>query len=72
MPRLPEATREYLLSMGLSERDADVLMSIDAGREVGFDGEIGNGVVSYFDALVRGRDPKVVVNWYTCPFIDCQ
>lgn len=65
MPRLPEATREYLLSMGLSERDADVLMSIDAGREVGFDGEIGNGVVSYFDALVRGRDPKVVVNWLT-------
>ncbi|KIM58768.1 hypothetical protein SCLCIDRAFT_127489 [Scleroderma citrinum Foug A] len=65
MPELPEATRARLLSMGLSERDADVLMTIDAGREVGFDGEPGKGAVAYFNSLVRGRDPKIVINWMT-------
>ena len=63
MPELPEATRARLLSMGLSERDADVLMTVDAGREVGFDGEPGKGAVAYFNSLVRGRDPKIVINW---------
>ncbi|KAI5993624.1 GatB/GatE catalytic domain-containing protein [Pisolithus albus] len=65
MPELPGETRVRLLSMGLSERDADVLMTIDAGREVGFDGEIGKGAIAYFTDLVRGRDPKLVVNWMT-------
>lgn len=65
MPELPSETRVRLLSMGLSERDADVLMTIDAGREVGFDGEIGKGAIAYFTDLVRGRDPKLVVNWMT-------
>ncbi|KAL4081424.1 GatB/GatE catalytic domain-containing protein [Scleroderma yunnanense] len=65
MPELPEAIRARLLSMGLSERDADVLMTVDAGRDVGFDGELGNGAVTYFNSLVQGRDPKVVVNWMT-------
>jgi len=63
MPELPDATRARLLSMGLSERDADVLMTIDAGREVGFDGELGKGAITYFNNLVQGRDPKIVVNW---------
>ncbi|KAI6152376.1 GatB/GatE catalytic domain-containing protein [Pisolithus tinctorius] len=65
MPELPSETRVRLLSMGLSERDADVLMTVDAGREVGFDGEIGKGAVAYFTDLVCGRDPKIVVNWMT-------
>ncbi|KAF7967986.1 hypothetical protein HWV62_32393 [Athelia sp. TMB] len=66
MPELPEQTRARLVAQGLSERDADVLMSVDSGREVGFDGEPGNGgAVAYFDALSQGRDPKVVVNWMT-------
>ncbi|KAI6034909.1 GatB/GatE catalytic domain-containing protein [Pisolithus orientalis] len=60
MPELPSETRVRLLSMGLSERDADVLMTVDAGREVGFDGEIGKGAVAYFTDLVCGRDPKIV------------
>ena len=64
MPELPDATRSRLLRQGLSERDADVLMSIDSGREVGFDGEPGDGgAVAYFDTLSKVRDPKVVVNW---------
>lgn len=67
MPELPEAMRQRLRSQGLSERDTDVLMSVDSGREVGFDGEPGNGgAVAYFDSLSRGRDPKVVVNWSVC------
>lgn len=64
MPDLPPETRARLLAQGLSERDADVLMAIDMGREVGYDGVLGHGAVSYFDTVARGRDPKTVVNWY--------
>ena len=63
MPELPEATRTRLLSMGLLRRDADVLMDVDSGREVGFDGQLGQGPVAYFDQVSQGRDPKTVVNW---------
>ena len=64
MPELPSATRKRLLAHGLSAQDTDVLMTADAGREVGIDGAFGKGgVVTYFDALSEGRDPKVVVNW---------
>ncbi|KAG2141552.1 GatB/GatE catalytic domain-containing protein [Suillus cothurnatus] len=65
MPDLPDATRARLLNLGLSERDTDVLMAIDSGREVGFDGELGKGAVTYFDSLAQQRDPRVVVNWMT-------
>ena len=42
-------------------------MDVDSGREVRFDGELGNGAVAYFDEVSLNRDPKVVVNWYvTC------
>ena len=64
MPELPEATRTRLQALGLSQRDAEVLMSIDSGREVGYDGKHGHGAVSYFDSVAIGRDAKVVVNWY--------
>ena len=63
MPELPTATRARLLDQGLSERDVDVLMDVDSGREVGFDGELGRGAVAYFDQVSRGRDPKAAVNW---------
>jgi len=65
MPELPAKTRARLMSQGLTARDADVLMSVDAGREVGFDGQVGEGAVAYFDTVATGRDPKVVVNWIT-------
>ena len=67
MPELPDATRARLREQyGLTTRDIDVLMTIDSGREVGYDGEVGGGAVAYFDQLCagQGRDPKVVVNWY--------
>lgn len=64
MPELPDATRERLLAQGLSAQDTNILMTADAGREVGMDGTFGRGgVVAYFDAVSEGRDPKVVVNW---------
>jgi len=64
MPELPDATRKRLLAQGLSAQDTDVLMTADAGREVGIDGVFGQGgVVAYFDAVSEGRDPKIVVNW---------
>lgn len=64
MPELPDATRKRLLAQGLSAQDTDVLMTADAGREVGIDGVFGRGgVVAYFDAVSEGRDPKIVVNW---------
>jgi len=68
MPELPDATRTRLRTdYGLSAGDVDVLMSIDSGRDVKFDGEPSRGAVAYFDELCAGRklrDPKVVVNWY--------
>jgi aspartyl-tRNA(Asn)/glutamyl-tRNA(Gln) amidotransferase subunit B len=63
MPELPSATRTRLYAIGLSVRDIDVLMAVDSGREVRFDGELGQGAVAYFDKVVVGRHPKVVVNW---------
>jgi len=65
MPELPDATRARLQDIGLSRRDTDVLMDVDSGREVGFDGELGQGAVAYFDQVSVGRDPKAVVNWIT-------
>jgi aspartyl-tRNA(Asn)/glutamyl-tRNA(Gln) amidotransferase subunit B len=64
MPELPDDTRLRLQQQGLSTKDTDVLMAIDAGREVRMNGTIGRGAVSYFDAISQSRDPKVVVNWY--------
>lgn len=63
MPDLPAATRLRLQKLGLTERDCDVLMTIDSGREVGYDGALGQGAVAYFDTVAHGREPKVVVNW---------
>ena len=64
MPELPDATRKRLLAQGLSAQDTNVLMTADAGREVGIDGTFGRGgVVAYFDAVSEGREPKTVVNW---------
>ena len=63
MPELPRATRAKLLGLGLSDRDADVLMTVDTGKEIGYDGELGGGAVRYFEQLAQGRDAKTVVNW---------
>ncbi len=63
MPELPDATRTRLQKLGLSERDIDVLMAVDSGRELDYDGKLGHGAVAYFDKVASGRDPKVVVNW---------
>lgn len=63
LPELPDATRARLLALGLARRDADVLMDVDAGREVGYDGVPGGGAVAYFDAVAPARDPRAVVNW---------
>ncbi|KAF9226883.1 Glutamyl-tRNA amidotransferase B subunit [Gyrodon lividus] len=65
MPELPEETRTRLMSVGLTEQEAEVLMAVDAGREVGFDGELGKGAVAYFDRLAQGRDARTAVNWMT-------
>ncbi|CAE6477101.1 unnamed protein product [Rhizoctonia solani] len=67
MPTLPAQTRERLISAyKLSSRDVDVLMGVDAGTDVGFDGEEPSrlGAVAYFESIARGgRDPKTVANW---------
>ncbi|CAE6493091.1 unnamed protein product, partial [Rhizoctonia solani] len=67
MPTLPAQTRERLISAyKLSARDVDVLMGVDAGADVGFDGEepLRLGAVAYFESVVReGRSPKTVANW---------
>ncbi|KXN89467.1 Glutamyl-tRNA(Gln) amidotransferase subunit B, mitochondrial [Leucoagaricus sp. SymC.cos] len=77
LPELPWTTRKRLKeTYGLSDRDVEVLVGIDSGREVRYDGEDPgeSGAVRYFDRLVEGvgssqagkkRDPKIVANWMT-------
>lgn len=57
------------------KRDLDVLMSLDAGKTVGWDGAMAPGAVTFFEKVVGvesaggfsgkkpRRDPKVVLNW---------
>jgi hypothetical protein len=58
-------------------RDLEVLMMLDAGRTVGWDGMAEPGAVSFFERVVgarpqnagngtprSSRDPRVVLNWY--------
>jgi len=63
MPALANEIRERLERHGLSQKDIDVLMTVDSGNEVGFDGQLNHGAVTYFEALTNGRSSKVVVNW---------
>ncbi|KIK67396.1 hypothetical protein GYMLUDRAFT_37509 [Collybiopsis luxurians FD-317 M1] len=70
MPPLPALTRARLLetytSKGVTENNIDVLMNLDAIRDIPFDGaeESTIGAVAYFELLCsEGRDPKFVINW---------
>ncbi|KAF8317016.1 Glutamyl-tRNA amidotransferase B subunit [Cantharellus anzutake] len=65
MPELPHAIRSRLQSQyGISARDTDILMSIESGTDVGFDGEPSRGgAVSYFEQVAKHCNPKVAINW---------
>ncbi|KAG6900421.1 hypothetical protein C0993_010809 [Termitomyces sp. T159_Od127] len=77
LPELPwETYRRLKVDYGLSERDVEVLMRVDNGGEVQYDGENSSSIssaVAYFDRLCAGhgskegtrRNPKAVVNWMT-------
>jgi len=74
LPELPWDMRKRLQDRyGLSDRDVEVLLSIDSGNDVNFDGrslEVDIGGLAYFDQLCTGRsgnrrDPKIVANWLT-------
>ena len=69
MPLTNGYSPNVLLTQRLSTQDTDILMTTDAGCEVGMDSMFGQGgVVTYFDALSEGRDPKVFVNWIVQAF----
>jgi aspartyl-tRNA(Asn)/glutamyl-tRNA(Gln) amidotransferase subunit B len=63
MPALANEIRERLALHGLSQQDIDVLMAVDSGNEVGLDGRLNHGAVTYFEVLTKGRSSKMVVNW---------
>ncbi|KAF8961095.1 Glutamyl-tRNA amidotransferase B subunit [Flammula alnicola] len=74
LPALPWETRSRLLEryplLKAKETSLDVLLHVDNGREVGFDGEDSGGAVDYFERLCQGgketpRNPSVVLNWVT-------
>lgn len=67
-------TRARLLALGLSERDVDVLMTIDADIDTEYDGTAKRGAVAYFDEVSQGRSPKAAVNWsaHTVPWLDMR
>lgn len=59
------------------DRDIDVLMTVDSGKTVGWDGATEPGAVVFFEQAVgyrgsshaavkldRPRNPRVVLNWY--------
>ena len=69
MPELSHQSRRRLVEeYGLKSHDVDVLLGIDTGRTVGWDGALENGGVWFFEAVVDSsgarRDPKVVLNWF--------
>ncbi|KAI9447932.1 Glutamyl-tRNA amidotransferase B subunit [Lactarius indigo] len=64
MPALPDEIRKRLVLHGLTQNEIDVLMAVDSGHEVGFDGRQGRGAVTYFEALLTNdRNSKTVINW---------
>lgn len=76
LPPLPWETRARLLAkypeLTAKGKSLDVLLNVDSGREIGFDGEGGTGAVEYFERLcqsahggAQGRNPGVVLNWLT-------
>ena len=70
MSELPQVTCARLRSVGLTEQEAEVLMILDAGRDVRFDGEPALGALQYFDCLVQGRSAKAAVSyvWVQAPY----
>ena len=73
---MPWEKRSRLLAkypeLAKKERSLDVLLNVDSGGEVGFDGEGGTGALEYFERLCDGferketiskRDPVAVLNW---------
>ncbi|KJA29670.1 hypothetical protein HYPSUDRAFT_60527 [Hypholoma sublateritium FD-334 SS-4] len=71
LPALPQHTRARLLTRYPSARPAglDVLLAVDSGNAVGWDGEAGGGAVGWFEAVCSGgdgsRDAGIVLNWLT-------
>ncbi|KAI0307066.1 Glutamyl-tRNA amidotransferase B subunit [Multifurca ochricompacta] len=63
MPALAVEIRERLAHRGLTHQDIDVLMAVDSGNEIGFDGRRSQGAVAYFEALAKGRNSRTAVNW---------
>lgn len=78
LPALPWETRARLLekypALTSKEKSLNVLLNVDNGREVGYDGEDSGGAVDYFEKLCQGtneeqgrkttRDASVVLNWF--------
>ena len=69
LPALPQHTRARLLERYSTARPAglDVLLAVDSGNAVGWDGETGAGAVGWFEVVCAGgdgsRDAGVVLNW---------
>ncbi|KAJ3724517.1 Glutamyl-tRNA amidotransferase B subunit [Lentinula raphanica] len=72
---LPDATRARLIqtysSSGVTENNIDVLMNLDATKEIPYDGvsNSGLGAVAYFERCAEGRDSKFVMNWIIQDFL---
>ncbi|KAJ3748756.1 Glutamyl-tRNA amidotransferase B subunit [Lentinula detonsa] len=75
MPPLPASTRLRLLrtysSSGVTENNIDVLMNLDAVRDITYDGATDStiGAVAYFELCAEGRIPKSVMNWIIHNFL---
>ncbi|KAG8881648.1 hypothetical protein FRB99_004713, partial [Tulasnella sp. 403] len=67
MPELPPATLDRLQrTYNLKPKDAQLLMSVGSGTNIGYDGEVSApGAVQYFEEVAKGRDHRVVFNWVT-------
>ncbi|KDR84118.1 hypothetical protein GALMADRAFT_111334 [Galerina marginata CBS 339.88] len=76
LPPLPWEIRSRLLekypSLQGKPQSLEVLLNVDNGREVAFDGEDSGGAVDYFERLCQTtsgegtkRDPVVLLNWLT-------
>jgi len=73
MPELSHESRKRLAKEYGITHDVDVLLGVDMGRTVGWDGALEDGGVGYFEAVVDSngarRDSKVVLNWFVALFL---
>lgn len=63
MPLSSDEEALALAGLGLNEHEIEVLLTADANKVVGYDGEESTGAIALFRRASAGRDAKSVYKW---------